>query len=476
MKRIFSALKKAIEEGRDSVLVTIIASSGSTPRGAGARMLVLPETSVGTIGGGAVEYAALQRARRLLSARESGFHSYDLSPDDVENLGMVCGGRVTVCFQFISPADAHMRELAEKALEEGKVDAICMGRQLVADPYWPIKVKTGKLLISSNAHVIMPYHRLLDALEEESRGEHKIGTTKRGIGPAYMDKTLRIGIRIMDLIDEDEFAAKLRRNLTEKNNLLAKVYGVEPLDYDAIYKEYSGYAQRLRPYVVDSSLVIDESLKAGEKVLFEGAQGTLLDLDHGTYPYVTSSHPIAGGACIGAGVGPTRIDRVVGVIKAYTTRVGEGPFPTELLDETGEVMRQRGHEFGTTTGRARRCGWFDAVIARYSVRVSGISDFALMKLDVLSGFEKVKICVGYRVGNEVIYEFPQSQKIFKTCEPVYEELEGWQEDITQVTSFEDLPKAAQEYVKRIEALTETKVTLIAVGPGREQTIVRGEIF
>jgi len=338
------------------------------------------------------------------------------------------------------------------------------------------KVKTGKLLISSNAHVIMPYHRLLDALEEESRGEHKIGTTKRGIGPAYMDKTLRIGIRIMDLIDEDEFAAKFRRNLTEKNNLLTKVYGVEPLDYDAIYKEYSGYAQRLRPYVVDSSLVIDESLKAGEKVLFEGAQGTLLDLDHGTYPYVTSSHPIAGGACIGAGVGPTRIDRVVGVIKAYTTRVGEGPFPTELLDETGEVMRQRGHEFGTTTGRARRCGWFDAVIARYSVRVSGISDFALMKLDVLSGFEKVKICVGYRVGNEVIYEFPQSQKIFKTCEPVYEELEGWQEDITQVTSFEDLPKAAQEYVKRIEALTETKVTLIAVGPGREQTIVRGEIF
>ena len=338
------------------------------------------------------------------------------------------------------------------------------------------KVKTGKLLISSNAHVIMPYHRLLDALEEESRGEHKIGTTKRGIGPAYMDKTLRIVIRIMDLIDEDEFAAKFRRNLTEKNNLLTKVYGVEPLDYDAIYKEYSGYAQRLRPYVVDSSLVIDESLKAGEKVLFEGAQGTLLDLDHGTYPYVTSSHPIAGGACIGAGVGPTRIDRVVGVIKAYTTRVGEGPFPTELLDETGEVMRQRGHEFGTTTGRARRCGWFDAVIARYSVRVSGISDFALMKLDVLSGFEKVKICVGYRVGNEVIYEFPQSQKIFKTCEPVYEELEGWQEDITQVTSFEDLPKAAQEYVKRIEALTETKVTLIAVGPGREQTIVRGEIF
>ncbi|MGI1657501.1 MAG: adenylosuccinate synthase [Desulfitobacterium sp.] len=338
------------------------------------------------------------------------------------------------------------------------------------------QVKTGKLLISSNAHVIMPYHRLLDALEEDSRGEHKIGTTKRGIGPAYMDKTSRIGIRILDLLDAEEFAQKLRRNLKEKNDILTKLYGVEPLEYEAIYAEYTGYAQRIRGLVADSSLVIDESLKAGEKVLFEGAQGTLLDLDHGTYPYVTSSHPIAGGACIGAGVGPTRINRVVGVIKAYTTRVGEGPFPTELLDETGERMRENGHEFGTTTGRARRCGWFDAVIARYSVRVSGISDFALMKLDVLSGFEKIKIGVGYRVNSEVIYEFPQSQKIFKACEPVYEEVEGWQEDITGVTRFADLPKAAQDYVKRIELLTETQVTLIAVGPGREQTIVRGEIF
>lgn len=368
-------------------------------------------------------------------------------------------------------------------LYEGKTCVI--GNGVVVDPKVLLeeldyladrKVKTGKLMISSNAHVIMPYHRLLDALEEESRGEHKIGTTKRGIGPAYMDKTCRIGIRIMDLIDSEEFADKLRRNLAEKNNLLTKVYGVEPLDFDTIYTEYSGYAQRIRSFVVDSSLVIDESLKAGEKVLFEGAQGTLLDLDHGTYPYVTSSHPIAGGACIGAGVGPTRIDRVVGVIKAYTTRVGEGPFPTELLDETGELMRQNGHEFGTTTGRARRCGWFDAVIARYAVRVSGISDFALMKLDVLSGFDKIKICVGYRVNNEVIYEFPQSQKIFNACQPVYEEMEGWNEDITGVIRFEDLPKTAQDYVKRIELLTETQVTLIAVGPGREQTIVRGEVF
>lgn len=338
------------------------------------------------------------------------------------------------------------------------------------------KVKTGKLLISSNAHVIMPYHRLLDGLEEEARGEFKIGTTKRGIGPAYMDKSSRIGIRIIDLLDTEEFAAKLKRNLREKNNLLTKVYGVEPLSFEGIYTEYCAYAERIRSLVADSSLVIDESIKAGEKVLFEGAQGTLLDLDHGTYPYVTSSHPIAGGACIGAGVGPTRIDRVVGVVKAYTTRVGEGPFPTELSDEMGDRIRETGHEFGTTTGRARRCGWFDAVIARYAVRVSGISDFALMKLDVLSGLEKIKICVGYRVNGEVIYEFPQSQKVFNACEPVYEELQGWQEDITGVTRFEELPKAAQEYIQRIESLTKTQVTIVAVGPGREQTIVRGEIF
>lgn len=337
-------------------------------------------------------------------------------------------------------------------------------------------VKTGKLVISSNAQVIMPYHRVLDGLEEEARGEHKIGTTKRGIGPAYMDKASRIGIRVMDLLDKDEFADKLRRNLVEKNNLLVKVYGQEALEFDEIYETYLGYAERIRSMVADSSLTIDVSIQAGEKVLFEGAQGTLLDIDHGTYPYVTSSHPIAGGACIGAGIGPTRINRVVGVIKAYTTRVGEGPFPTELLDETGEEMRKNGHEFGTTTGRARRCGWFDAVIARYAVRVSGISDFAVTKLDVLTGFDKLKICVGYKVQDEIIREFPQSQKLFKQCEPVYEEMPGWQEDITKVRRFEDLPQAAQNYILRIEELSGVPATLVAIGPGREQTIVRGEIF
>lgn len=337
-------------------------------------------------------------------------------------------------------------------------------------------IKTGKLLISGNAQVIMPYHWILDGLEEEARGKHKIGTTKRGIGPAYRDKVSRSGIRIIDLLDKEEFAEKLHLNLEEKNNLFLKAFNQEALKFDEIFNTYLDYGEQLRSMVTDSSLVIDESIRSGGKVLFEGAQGTLLDIDHGTYPFVTSSNPIAGGACIGAGVGPTRIDQVVGVIKAYTTRVGEGPFPTELCDELGEQMQINGNEFGTTTGRSRRCGWFDAVIARYAVRVNGISDFAIMKLDVLTGFDTVKICVGYRVGEEIIKEFPQSQKIFRQCQPIYEEMPGWQEDLTKVRRFEELPSAAQNYILRIEELTGVPATLVAVGPGREQTIVRGEFF
>ena len=337
-------------------------------------------------------------------------------------------------------------------------------------------VKIGKLLISSNAQVIMPYHRLLDGLEEEARAENKIGTTKRGIGPAYMDKTARTGIRVIDLLDKEEFSVKLRRNLVEKNNILTKLYNVPPLDFQEIYREYCGYAERLRSLVTDSSLAIDTCLAAGQKVLFEGAQGTLLDLDHGTYPYVTSSHPIAGGACVGAGVGPTKITRVIGVVKAYTTRVGEGPFPTELKDQTGELIQQRGFEFGTTTGRARRCGWFDAVIARYAARVSGISDFAVTKLDVLTGLDTLNICVAYKAGNDEIREFPLSQKTFRECQPIYEEMPGWPEDISGVRQFADLPEAARNYIQRLEELTGVPATLIAVGPGREQTIVRGPIF
>jgi len=337
-------------------------------------------------------------------------------------------------------------------------------------------VQIGKLLLSSNAQVILPYHRLLDTLEEKARGAQKIGTTGRGIGPAYMDKAARTGIRIIDLLDEEVFAAKLQRNLSEKNTLLAKIYGAEPLDYAATYQEYLEYAAQLRPFVADTSLAVHEGIRQGRKILFEGAQGTLLDLDHGTYPYVTSSHPIAGGACIGAGVGPTAINRVIGVVKAYTTRVGEGPFPTELVDEIGSKIQQNGREYGTTTGRARRCGWFDAVIARYSVRVSGISDLALTKLDVLTGLDKIKICTAYDVEGERVTEFPQSQRLFAAAKPIYEELPGWREDISRVTGFGDLPVAAQNFVRRIEELTGVPATLVAVGPGRSQTIVRGDIF
>ncbi|NLI92905.1 MAG: adenylosuccinate synthase [Peptococcaceae bacterium] len=360
-----------------------------------------------------------------------------------------------------------------------------IGNGLVIDPKVLIEeldylegrgVSTKNLRISSNAHVIMPYHRLLDVLEEEFKGEQKIGTTKRGIGPAYKDKASRTGIRFSDFLDPDELAKKLAYNLKEKNLIISKIYGQQELNYEDILQEYLGYAERVRPYVTDASLEVNTYLDHGSKVLFEGAQGTLLDLDHGTYPYVTSSNPVAGAACIGAGVGPTRISKVVGVVKSYTTRVGEGPFPTELSCETGELIRTRGGEFGTTTGRPRRCGWFDAVIVRYAVRISGISDFALTKLDVLTGMETLKICTGYRYKGELLTEFPQSLKTLAECEGVYEEFPGWQKDLTGISRYEDLPVEARRYVERIEELTKVPVTLLAVGPGRTQTIIRGSIF
>ncbi|UWG97238.1 adenylosuccinate synthase [Dehalobacter sp. DCM] len=337
-------------------------------------------------------------------------------------------------------------------------------------------VKTSNLKISSSAHVIMPYHRILDALEEESKGDKKIGTTKRGIGPAYKDKASRTGIRISDFLDKEDLAAKLQDNLKEKNLLITKIYGHEPLKYEDVLEECLMYAERIRPYVVDASLEINNCLADGKKVLFEGAQGTLLDLDHGTYPYVTSSNPIAGGACVGAGVGPTRISKVVGVVKAYTTRVGEGPFPTELTCQMGELIREKGGEYGTTTGRPRRCGWLDVVIMRYAVRVSGISDFAFTKLDVLTGIESLKICTGYRYQGQILREFPQSLKVLAECEAIYEEMPGWQEDLTGITEYAQLPVQAQNYIQRFEELTGVSVTMLAVGPGRDQTIVRGDIF
>ncbi|MDW7675059.1 MAG: adenylosuccinate synthase [Bacillota bacterium] len=337
-------------------------------------------------------------------------------------------------------------------------------------------IETGGLRISTNAHVIMPYHKMLDELEEERRGANKIGTTKRGIGPCYMDKSARVGIRIIDLLDKDELAAKLAVVLEQKNHLLEKIYGVAGLELAEVLEQSYQYGQQIKHFVTDTSLLINDGYDEGKNILFEGAQGTLLDLDHGTYPFVTSSHPIAGGACIGAGVGPTRINKVLGVAKAYTTRVGEGPFPTELMDEVGEAIRKAGWEFGTTTGRPRRCGWFDVVMFKYAVRISGIDHVALTKLDVLDKIDTIKICTGYQYQGEVLTAFPSSLKVLSQCEPIYEEMPGWLEDTSKARGFNELPEKAQNYISRIEELTGVKSAIIAVGPKRDQTIVVENLF
>jgi len=338
-------------------------------------------------------------------------------------------------------------------------------------------VNTANLRISPRAHVIFPYHLSIDIAEEESKGNRKIGTTSRGIGPAYTDKASRVGMRIIELIDQDELAENLSSTLEAKNKVLSRLYGVEKsFEYQQMLEQYTGYANRLKKYVADISVLVNEAIDRGAKILFEGAQGTLLDIDHGTYPYVTSSHPIAGAACLGAGVGPTKINTVVGVAKAYITRVGEGPFPTELLDELGELIRERGFEFGTTTGRPRRCGWYDAVIARYAARVNGLTYLAITKLDVLSGLETLKICTGYRYKGEIINEFPASLKYLAQCEPVYQEFPGWQEDISAVTDYSELPQAAKDYVKHLEEFSGVPVAMVSIGAGREQTLVIKEIF
>ncbi|CEN90970.1 adenylosuccinate synthase [Paraclostridium sordellii] len=337
-------------------------------------------------------------------------------------------------------------------------------------------INTKNIKISDRAHVIFPYHKELDALAEEARGDNKIGTTKKGIGPCYMDKTERSGIRICDLMDKDIFAKKLKAQIEDKNKLVKNIYGAEGFDFDAIYNEYLGYAEQIRPYIDDTSVIVYDAIKAGKKVLFEGAQGTLLDLDLGTYPYVTSSHPTSGGFSIGAGVGPNMIKDVVGIVKAYTTRVGEGPFVTELNDETGDKIRTQGREFGTTTGRARRCGWFDAVIVRYAARVNGLTSISLMLLDVLSGFDTVKICTSYKMGDKVLKEFPASLEDLAKCEPIYEELEGWSDDLTNVEKYEDLPENAKKYIAKIEELVGVSVDMVSVGPNRAQTIIRKNIF
>ncbi|HEX6501342.1 MAG TPA: adenylosuccinate synthase [Micromonosporaceae bacterium] len=337
-------------------------------------------------------------------------------------------------------------------------------------------VDVSRLLISADAHLIMPHHRALDKVVERYLGSSRIGTTGRGIGPAYGDKVARMGIRVQDLLDPGILRQKLELVLREKNQVLVKVYNRKAIDAAAVVEEYLYYAERLRPYIADTRLVLGKALEEGRTVLLEGAQATLLDVDHGTYPFVTSSNPTAGGACVGSGVPPTRITRVIGVAKAYTTRVGSGPFPTELFDDNGAHLRKVGAEYGTTTGRERRCGWFDAVVARYAVRVNGVTDLVVTKLDVLSGLEKVPICVGYEVDGERLSEMPMTQTAFHHATPVYEELDGWWEDITKARRFEDLPANAQRYIERIEELSGTRVSVVGVGPGRDENIVRHELI
>jgi len=337
-------------------------------------------------------------------------------------------------------------------------------------------VDVSKLLVSANAHVITHYHRTLDKVTERFLGKRQIGTTGRGIGPAYADKINRVGLRIQDLFDENILRQKVEGALHQKNHLLVKVYNRRAIAVDEIVDDLLSYTERLRPMVADTALVLDQALDAGKTVVFEGGQATMLDVDHGTYPFVTSSSATAGGASTGSGVGPNRLDRIIGIVKAYTTRVGAGPFPTELLDESGEWLRARGFEFGTTTGRPRRTGWYDAPIARYSSRINGLTDLVLTKLDVLTGLERIPVCVAYEVDGVRHDEVPVSQSDFHHAVPVYEELEGWDEDISGARSFDDLPKAAQRYVLAVEAMSGTRISAIGVGPSRDAIVVRHDLL
>ena len=331
-------------------------------------------------------------------------------------------------------------------------------------------IDTSKLLISANAHLITSYHVTLDKVTERFLGKSKIGTTGRGIGPTYADKISRVGIRVQDLFDEKILRAKIEGALTSKNQVLVKVYNRRAISVDEVVEELMGYAERLRPYIADTALLLNKALDDNKVVLLEGGQGTLLDVDHGTYPFVTSSNPTAGGACTGSGIGPTRINGVVGILKAYATRVGSGPFPTELLDEDGEKLRQIGGERGVTTGRPRRCGWFDAPIARYATRINGLTDIFLTKLDVLTGWEQIPVCVAYEIDGIRVDEVPMTQTEFHHAKPVYEYLPGWTEDISSARTFGDLPKNAQDYVKFLEKISGTRISAIGVGQDRDATI------
>ena len=337
-------------------------------------------------------------------------------------------------------------------------------------------VDTSGIRISNRAHVVMPWHKLFDELGEENRGANKIGTTKRGIGPCYIDKADRIGIRVCDLIDREDFAAKVQSVVGMKNLILEKVYNHAPLDAEEIIREYEGYAERIRPFVCDTITLLNEQIDAGKKILFEGAQATMLDIDYGTYPYVTSSHPISGGVGIGAGVAPKKINTVVGVVKAYCTRVGEGPFPTEQLNAIGDKLREAGHEFGTVTGRPRRTGWIDACVVKYAGQLSGTDYMAVTRLDILDGFDEIKMCTAYKIDGQIINEIPASLKVLAQVEPVYETFAGWKTDISNVRRYEDLPANARRYLERMAEVTGIALGIVSVGPNRDQTIVLADIF
>ncbi len=367
-------------------------------------------------------------------------------------------------------------------LYPGKIGII--GNGVVIEPksllqeidYLKKEIKNIKIFISENAHIIFPYHRLLDEAKEKKRGVGKIGTTHRGIGPTYTDKMARVGIKAVDLLDEELLSKKLKRNVEEKNFLFQKYYKTKGVSFKTIFEEYRSFAKKLRSYIKDVSEIINSNISEGKNVLLEGAQGALLDVDFGTYPYVTSSNCIAGGACSGLGVGPTKINKVIGVAKAYTTRIGAGPFPTEFDEELNQKIRNKGNEFGSTTGRPRRCGWFDAQVVKHAVKINGIKEIVITKLDVLSGLKKIKICVGYKYYGKKIDNFPANIRIVEKVKPIYEEMQGWEEDLTRIKKYEDLPLAAKKYIKRIEQITQSYVSLVSLGSERNQSIENCDLW
>ena len=409
----------------------------------------------------------------------------DLISDKVDIITRYQGGNNAGHTIVIGEEKIVLHHLPSGILREGKVSVI--GNGVVIDPGVLLeeihnlrkagyKADSENLKISDRAHVIMPYHREIDKGREESQGNSRIGTTGRGIGPVYEDKAARRGIKISDLVDADALAERLKDVLTDRNLYISKVLGKEPLDYENILEQYSIYGKELMEFTCDVSKLLNESISEGKNILFEGAQGALLDVDFGTYPYVTSSSASSGGACTGTGVSPTRIDSVLGIAKAYTTRVGEGPFPSEISDETGERLRELGGEYGATTGRSRRCGWFDAFAIKYASMINGISHIALTKLDVLSGFEKIKLCTGYRYKGKVITDYPSNSHMLSECEPVYEELDGWEEDISGARDVSELPEQARKYLDAIESTTGVTLYAVSLGASREKILYLNEIF